>query len=71
MAREMSAWIERAYGSAKDNGATVVCLVPARVAPCGGIDIAAKGEMCFVKGRLELWGCKNLVSQIIAANALF
>lgn len=57
--RGISAWIEKAYRSAKDNGTTVVCLVPARVDTKWWHDFCAKGEVFFVKGRLKFGGSKN------------
>ena len=52
-------WIEKAYLSAKKNGATVVCLVPARVDTRWWHNYCAKGEVYFVKGRLKFGNAKN------------
>ncbi len=57
--REISAWVEKAYKSAKENGATVVCLLPARVDTRWWHDYCAKGEVFFVKGRLKFGDSKN------------
>jgi phage N-6-adenine-methyltransferase len=57
--REIGAWIEKAYRSAKDNGATVVCLVPARVDTRWWHDYCARGEVHFVKGRLKFGDSPN------------
>lgn len=57
--RSIGAWIEKAYRSAKDNGATVVCLVPARVDTRWWHDYCAKGEIHFVKGRLKFGDAKD------------
>ena len=57
--REISAWVEKAYRSAKKNGATVVCLLPARVDTRWWHDYCAKGEVTFIKGRLKFGGSAN------------
>lgn len=57
--REISPWIEKAYRSAKENGATVVCLIPARVDTRWWHDYCAKGEVYFVKGRLKFGSAKD------------
>ena len=57
--REISKWVEKAYKSAKANGATVVCLLPARVDTRWWHDYCAKGEVHFVKGRLKFGGAKD------------
>lgn len=57
--REISRWMEKAYVSAKDNGATVVCLVPARVDTKWWHNFSAKGEVSFLKGRLKFGDSKN------------
>lgn len=51
--REIGAWIEKAYRSAKHHGATVVCLLPARVDTRWWHEYCARGEVHFVKGRLR------------------
>ena len=57
--RGINAWIEKAYRSAKDNGATVVCLVPARVDTRWWHDYCMKGEIHFIKGRLKFGDAKD------------
>ena len=57
--REISAWVEKAYTSAKENGATVVCLLPARVDTRWWHDYCVKGEVFFVRGRLKFGGSEN------------
>jgi len=57
--REISGWVEKAYKSAKENGATVVCLLPARVDTRWWHDFCVKGEVHFVRGRLKFGGCDN------------
>lgn len=57
--REISAWVEKAYKSAKENGATVVCLLPARVDTRWWHDYCVKGEIHFVKGRLKFGNAEN------------
>lgn len=57
--REIAAWVEKAYRSAKENGATVVCLLPARVDTRWWHDYCAKGEVFFVRGRLKFGGAEN------------
>lgn len=54
--REIGRWIEKAYRSAKENGATVVCLLPARVDTRWWHDYCARGEIHFVRGRLRFGG---------------
>lgn len=51
--REIPEWVKKAYESSRDNGATVVCLVPARVDTRWFQDYCAKGEVFFIKGRLK------------------
>lgn len=57
--REIGKWVEKAYRSAKENGATVVCLLPARVDTRWWHDFCAKGEFFFVKGRLKFGDAKD------------
>lgn len=57
--REISKWMEKAYTSAVTHGATVVCLVPARVDTKWWHDFATKGEITYLKGRLKFGDCKN------------
>ena len=57
--REISKWVQKAYESAKQNGATIVCLLPARVDTRWWHDYCSKGETFFVRGRLKFGGAKN------------
>lgn len=57
--REIAAWVAKAYQSAKGNGATVVCLLPARVDTLWWHNYCAKGEVFFVRGRLKFGGSKH------------
>lgn len=52
-------WVAKAHRSAKENGATVVCLLPARVDTRWWHDYCAKGEVYFLKGRLKFGDSKN------------
>lgn len=45
-------WVRKAYGAAME-GATVVCLVPARTDAGWWHDYAMKGEIRFIRGRLR------------------
>jgi phage N-6-adenine-methyltransferase len=57
--REIGKWVEKAFRAAKENGATVVCLLPARVDTRWWHDYCAKGEIHFVKGRLRFGDCRD------------
>jgi len=56
--REIDQWMEKAYKSAKD-GATVVCLIPARTDTGWWWNYAIKGEIRFIKGRLKFGDASN------------
>ena len=56
--REIGRWMKKAYLSSLE-GATVVCLVPARTDTKWWHDYAMKGEIVFIKGRLKFGGSKN------------
>jgi len=56
--REIGKWMKKAYESSK-NGATVVCLVPARTDTAWWHDYAMKGEIEFIRGRLKFGNSKN------------
>ena len=51
--RGIGAWIEKAYKSARENGATVVCLIPARTDTKWWHNYCMKGEITYIKGRLK------------------
>jgi phage N-6-adenine-methyltransferase len=55
---EIKDWMKKAYESAR-NGATVVCLVPARTDTRWFHDYAVKGEVIAIKGRLKFGESKN------------
>lgn len=56
--RTIGHWMRKAYLSAQQ-GATVVCLVPARTDTAWWHDYAAYGEVRFVRGRLRFGGHPN------------
>lgn len=56
--RKIGAWMKKAYESSLD-GATVVCLVPARTDTRWFHDFAMRGEIRFIKGRLKFGDAKN------------
>ena len=53
--REIGKWMKKA----KDSGALVVCLVPARTDTAWWHDYVIKGEVRFIRGRLKFGGQKN------------
>lgn len=50
---EVKKWVAKAYGEARDNGATVVLLVPARTDTAWFHDYCLKAEIRFIRGRLR------------------
>ena len=56
--REISKWMKKANEAAK-NGATVVCLVPARTDTAWWHDYAIMHEIRFIRGRLKFGDAKN------------
>lgn len=56
--RTIGHWMRKAYLSAQQ-GATVVCLVPARTDTAWWHDYAAKGNVRFIRGRLKFGGHQN------------
>ena len=56
--RTIKQWMKKAYESSLE-GATVVCLVPARTDTNWWHDYAMKGSIEFIKGRLKFGGSKN------------
>ncbi len=56
--REIGKWIKKAYESSLQ-GATVVCLLPARTDTRWFHDYCMKGSVEFIKGRLKFGGCKD------------
>lgn len=57
--RGIGDWMKKAYESARTNGATVVCLVPARTDTRWWQNYAMKGEIYFVPGRLKFGNAKE------------
>ena len=56
--RGIGAWVEKAYRSSRQ-GATVVCLLPARTDTAWWHDYCMKGEIEFIRGRLKFGGHSN------------
>lgn len=56
--REIGKWVQRAYEASLD-GATIVCLLPARTDTKWWHDYCMKGEIRFVKGRLKFGDAKD------------
>lgn len=56
--RELGQWMQKAYTEARDNGALVVCFVPARVDTNWWHNYAVKGEVRFPKGRVTFAGAE-------------
>lgn len=50
--RTIKHWMKKAYESSRE-GATVVCLIPARTDTAWWHDYAAKGEVRFIRGRIK------------------
>lgn len=57
--REIGLWMKKAYESSRENGATVVCLVPARTDTRWWHEYATKAEIYFVPGRLKFGNAKH------------
>ena len=57
--RGVGAWIEKAFRSARENGATVVCLIPARTDTRWWHDYCVHGEITYIKGRLKFGDAKD------------
>jgi phage N-6-adenine-methyltransferase len=56
--REIQHWVKKAYESSLE-GATVVCLLPARTDTRWWHDFCEKAERRFVRGRLKFGGVKD------------
>ena len=70
--RSIGLWMKKAYESA-ENGAVVVCLVPARTDTKWWHEYAIKGQVFFIKGRLKFGGSKNSApfpSAVVVFNGL-
>ncbi|QHZ55797.1 adenine methyltransferase [Brevibacillus sp. NSP2.1] len=57
--REIGKWVKKAYESAKQ-GATVVCLLPARTDVKWWHDYCMKAEIRLVRGRMKFVGADNM-----------
>jgi phage N-6-adenine-methyltransferase len=56
--RDIAKWMEKAHESWQE-GATVVCLVPARTDTKWWHHFAMKGQVVFIRGRLKFGSAKN------------
>lgn len=54
--REIGKWVRKAYDSAMDGSATLVCLLPARTDTAWFQEYCAAGEIIFLRGRLRFSG---------------
>lgn len=54
--KDLPKWMRKAYTESRDNGALVVCFVPARVDTNWWHNYASKGEVRFPKGRVKFAG---------------
>jgi phage N-6-adenine-methyltransferase len=69
--KEIVLWMRKAYEEARDNGALVVCLVPARVDTEWWHRYATKGEVRFPVGRIKFVGPKNDSAPFPSAIVIF
>ena len=67
--REISQWMQKAFDSSLQ-GATVVCLVPARTDTAWWHQYATKGEIRFVRGRLR-FGAATSAAPFPSAIVIF
>jgi phage N-6-adenine-methyltransferase len=56
--KDLSRWVKKAFESSLE-GATVVCLVPARTCTQWWHEYASRGEVRFIKGRIRFVGAKH------------
>jgi phage N-6-adenine-methyltransferase len=56
--REIKKWVKKAYESSLD-GATVVCLLPARTDTAWWHDYCINGKIEFIRGRLKFGNAKT------------
>jgi phage N-6-adenine-methyltransferase len=56
---ELPVWMAKALNESRENGATVVCFVPARVDTRWWHDYAVKGEIRFPVGRVKFKGATS------------
>ena len=52
-------WMRKAYESARDGGATVVCLIPSSTSTNWWHDYVERAEYRFVRGRIKFGGAKQ------------
>lgn len=58
--RQIGKWVKKAHDSARENGATVVCLLPARTDTRWWHEyVAHAADVRFVRGRLKFGGSRN------------
>lgn len=57
--RIISKWVKKAHQASINNGATVVCLLPARTDTAWWHDHCMAGEIVFIRGRLKFGTAKN------------
>jgi phage N-6-adenine-methyltransferase len=57
--REIGRWVAKARRSAEENGATVVCLLPARTDTRWWHEHCLFGSVEFVRGRIKFGGSKT------------
>jgi phage N-6-adenine-methyltransferase len=62
---QQSKWVKKAYEESQ-NGATVVCLLPARTNTNWWHDYCMKGEIRFIRGRPKFKGAKHGLPQPLA-----
>ena len=56
--RQIVKWVKKAYEAARDNGAVVVCLLPARTDTAWWHDYCERGAVTFIRGRVKFSGAK-------------
>lgn len=57
--KSIGIWLKKAYETAREGNTTVVCLVPANTDTAWWHDIAAKGEVRFLRGRVKFQGADS------------
>ena len=60
------AWVRKAYAESQRNGATVVCLLPARTNTNWWHDYCMKGEIRYLRGRPKFKGAEHGLPQPLA-----
>ncbi len=64
--RDLVKWVKKAFSESQRNGATVVCLIPARTNTEWWHNYVMKGEIRFIRGRPKFKGCKHGLPQPLA-----